>query len=131
MVKFVDTFSSVSTHPAIVGQLVADIVKHVNQYHHTKTCRKYKTVCRFKMPKLPSQRTIIAKPPRSDLSEKAALGQKHGQVVKQVREVLDNKDLMAEIQAQYPKDEEYTKSQTDEGRVTRINLVLEKAGLVS
>ena len=85
------------------------------------------------MPKLPSKRTIIARPPRSDLSamEQAALGQKHGKVVKKVREVLDNKELMAEIMAQYPNDDENTKAEADEGRAARIDAVLEKAGLVT
>ena len=38
---FVDTFSTVSLHPAVVGQIVAEIAIKVNQHSHTKTCRKY------------------------------------------------------------------------------------------
>ena len=48
--KFVDTFSTVSTHPAIVGTEVSEIAKEVNQHKHTKTCRKYLTTCRFNFP---------------------------------------------------------------------------------
>ena len=65
VVKFVDSFSTVSLHPAIVGPIVAGIAEKVNKHHHTKTCRKYNTVCRFKMPKLPSHQTLIAKPLKS------------------------------------------------------------------
>ena len=60
--RFVDSFSSVSLHPAIVGPIVAGIAEKVNKHQHTKTCRKYNTVCRFNMPKLPSFQTLIAKP---------------------------------------------------------------------
>ena len=44
VVKFIDTFSTVSLHPAIVGSIVADIAKKVNQHHHTKTCKIYNSV---------------------------------------------------------------------------------------
>ena len=62
VVKFVDTFSTVSLHPAIVGPIVKAIAEVVNQHRHTKTCRKYKPPCRFKFPKLLSYKTLIATP---------------------------------------------------------------------
>ena len=37
VVAFVDTFTTVSLHPAIVGEIVAAIAKDVNQHRHTKT----------------------------------------------------------------------------------------------
>ena len=61
LIAFVDCFTTVSLHPAIVGPIVAKIAREVNQHGHTKTCRKYITVCRFKFPKLPSYQTIIAR----------------------------------------------------------------------
>ena len=33
---------------------IVKMVKEVNTHHHTKTCRKYKTDCRFKFPRYPS-----------------------------------------------------------------------------
>ncbi len=69
VVKFVDAFSTVSLHPAIVGSIVADIAQKVNKHRHTKTCRKYKTVCRFNMPKLPSKVTMIARPPGQNITD--------------------------------------------------------------
>ena len=60
VVKLIDAFSRVSLHPAIVGPVVAEIAKSFNQHHHTKTCRKYQIVCRFKFPKLTSYYTLIA-----------------------------------------------------------------------
>ena len=35
-------------------------------HHHTQTCRKKGTECRFGFPKLPPPETIIAKQPDSD-----------------------------------------------------------------
>ena len=62
VVTFVDSFSTVSLHPAVVGPIVAKIAEKVNKHQHTKTCRKYNTKCHFNMPKLPSYKTLIAKP---------------------------------------------------------------------
>ena len=131
--KFVDTFSTVSLHPAIVGDMVASIADQVNQHHHTKTCRKYKTICRFKFPKLPSYRTLIARPTRKGLSndEKASLNKKHAAVIKKVKDALGNKELLNSILAKYPKSEEKTVEEAIEGRVKRIDALLESAGFVT
>ena len=59
---FADKFTTVSTHPGIVGQDVSEIAKEVNLHHHTHTCRKYGKECRFGFEKLPSPETIIAQP---------------------------------------------------------------------
>ena len=133
VVKFVDTFSTVSLHPAIVGHIVSDIAKKVNQHHHTKTCRKYNTVCRFKMPKLPSKETIIARPPGQNMTDnkKKITETKHATVIMKVREVLNNKEEMDSIYAQYPKDSETTMIEATEGRLNRIDAVLDKAGLIT
>jgi hypothetical protein len=133
VVIFVDSFSTVSLHPAIVGSIVAEIVKRVNQHHHTQTCRKYKTICRFNMPKLPSYETLIARPPSGNLSEevKQSLREKYDAIIKDVRKVLDDEEVMKAIFVEYPKEKEETKAEADEGRHHRINAVLEKAGLIS
>ena len=49
---FVDEFVTVSTNPEIVGDDVAKIVNEVNKHHHTKTCRKRSSECRFNYPKV-------------------------------------------------------------------------------
>ena len=123
----------VSLHPAIVGSIVAEIARKVNQHHHTKTCRKYKTVCRFKMPKLPSKKTIIAKPLQQVLSdlEKKAIEAKHAAVTNKVRAILENKEEMAAILAKYPKESEILEAEAEEGRILRINAVLDRAGLTT
>ena len=49
---FVNEFVTVSTDPEIVGDDVAEIVNEVNKHHHTKTCRKRSSECRFNYPKV-------------------------------------------------------------------------------
>ena len=41
---------------------VTNIVCDCNRHHHTKSCRKYHTTCRFNVPHFPTKETIIAIP---------------------------------------------------------------------
>ena len=131
--RFVDTFSTVSLHPAIVGSLVSAIAKQVNQHHHTKTCRKYKTICRFKFPKLPSYKTLITRPISKSLSdeESSFLKKKYEKIIKKVKEALEDKDLVNLILVKHPKDSEITVQEAVEGRKKRIDALLESAGFVT
>ena len=62
--KFIDTFIACSLNPATLaercsdGKKLAKIAKEVQEHHHTFTCRKYDTACRFKKPTFPMKRTI-------------------------------------------------------------------------
>ena len=47
---FIDQYTSVSIHERTVGKEVAKIGQEVNKHHHTKTCRKHDTTCRFNYP---------------------------------------------------------------------------------
>ena len=131
IVKFVDSFSTVSTHPALVGSVVADIALDVNQHCHTKTCRKYKSVCRFNFPKLPSCKTIIARPLSKHFSEseKKSIHAKYTAIISKVKEVLTNKDLMDGVLE--GKNMERTSEEAVTGRARRIDKVLEMAGFVT
>ena len=133
VVLFVDFFCTVSLHPALVGSIVAAIAEKVNQHCHTHTCKKYKTICRFKMPKLPSYETLIARPPDKNLSdkEKNKMEEKNAEIFKKVRDVLDDKESMKMILEKYPKQSESSKIEAKQGRLKRINAVLDKAGFTS
>ena len=119
VVTFVDAFSTVSLHPAIVGSVVAAIAVIVNQHRHTKTCRKYLTLCRFKFPKLPSYATIIVRPPGKNVSaeEKKLLEAKHNAIIKKVKEVLKDDNVIKSILEEYPKELEKTAAEATEGRL--------------
>ena len=43
-------------------KVLDDLVKDVNVHKHTKSCLKYHGSCRYGFPKLPSPKTLIAKP---------------------------------------------------------------------
>ena len=131
VIFFIDTFSTVSLHPSIVGPVVAAIAQKVNQHWHTKTCRKYQTICRFNFPKLPSYKTIIARPPTNSLNEqeKKSLEAKYSAITKRVKEVLEDKDVVESILSDFPKELEHTEADAIEGRRQRIDAVLYKAGL--
>ena len=51
------------------AEFICKVVKEVNVHHHTKTCRKFNTICRFKYPRYPSNFHIIAQENPDKLSE--------------------------------------------------------------
>ena len=59
---FIDEYTTVSIHGNTVGHEVARIAQEVNKHHHTKTCRKHDTTCRFRYPRFPAPYTIIVRP---------------------------------------------------------------------
>ena len=82
------------------------------------------------MPKLPSYKTLIAKPISIETAEgKKVAEAKHSAIIKLVNEVLSDKETILEILDLYPKTNEKTSNEAKEGRTRRINAVLEKAGL--
>ena len=62
VIRFIDQYTTVCNHGNTVGREVARIAEEVNKHHHTKTCRKHDTTCRFKYPRYPTPETIIVKP---------------------------------------------------------------------
>ena len=71
--------------------IISQIVREVNIHHHTKTCRKFDTLCRFKYPRFPSNFHIIAQEPADTLSEeeKIAFWEKINFVIEKVKSLLD------------------------------------------
>ena len=89
LLLFVDTFTTCSLDPEVIegkmyrltdndnegnsieglqkmvksaAKKVTNIVCDCNRHHHTKSCRKYHTTCRFNVPHFPTKETIIAIP---------------------------------------------------------------------
>ena len=67
---------------------VISMVEEVNKHHHTKTCRKKFTECRFQFKKFPSRRTIIARPPKGESEDISLKIQKKHEVHARVKKVI-------------------------------------------
>ena len=87
LTRFVEEFFTVRTSPYLVGEDVASVARQVNQHHHTRTCRKHGTNCRFNYPKPPSAKTMITQPFHGDKDFSYEMGKI---LINKVLEVLEN-----------------------------------------
>ena len=127
LVKWIDAFITVSTHPDTVGQDVAEIVRAVNKHHCTKTCRKLGTNCRFKYPKPPSPETIIQEPPKEGKEEKRNQSVAKGlATIRKVMDVLEDEKSIEKIMDKFTKETE-TSTEMIKNRVRRIKMVCKMA----
>ena len=80
--ELIDEWSSCSLNTG--DEELDTLVKEVNVHHHTKSCQK-KGTCRFNFPRLPSRRTLIAKPldiPENETAEEGKAKKTAGQSFK-------------------------------------------------
>ena len=104
---FIDHYTSVSVHEETVGKEVAKIAQEVNKHHHTKTCQKHDTKCRFNYPRYPAPHTIIVEPCQLiDPEEKDALVAKYQNVLRKVKIILEEEDEIKKIMEKYDKQSE-------------------------
>ena len=47
-----------------------EVVEQVQTHHHTNSCRKYGTDCRYNFDRYPSRHTIVARPLDEEMDEK-------------------------------------------------------------
>ena len=126
---FIDEYTTVSIHENTVGQEVARIAQEVNKHHHTKTCRKHDTSCRFRYPRFPAPYTIIVRPVEGETQAiKDAKMAKHMNVLRKVKEVLEDEDQVKNIMKNYKKQEE-SKQDHKHKRSQRIKDLLAIAGV--
>merc|ERR1712130_593965 len=93
LVKFIDSFMTVSTAESIVGKDVAKAVREVNQHKHSKTCRKYGGDCRFNYPKPPAPFTMVVQPlVDSDCKRRNKKLNDCARIIANVMSVLDDED---------------------------------------
>ena len=97
LANFANEFTTVTSHPSIVGKDVSTIAKEVNLHHHTHTCRKYNNDCRFGFEKLPLPETLIAQPVKGSTETKKDILKKCQETIKKVKEVLEDKDEIQKI----------------------------------
>ena len=100
--KFIDTYTTVSNHVNTVGEIVAKIAQEVNRHHHTKTCRKHDTSCRFNYPRFPAPWTIIVAPcTDKSQEERKKILLKNQQILTKVQTVLEDEEAIQKIMAKY------------------------------
>ena len=129
LTRFIDEFTTVSIHENTVGRVVAKIAQEVNKHHHTKTCRKHDTTCRFNYPRFPAPYTMIVEPCDANTSEeREELLVKYRAVLKKVKEVLEDVDVINRIMGKYDKQKE-TKAEYEKNRTKRIKELCEVAGV--
>ena len=76
------------------------IASEVNKHHHTRTCLKRGTKCRFNFPRLVSPTTILSVPIQilyPDIEEREKVSKKHSIVLDKVKDMLENKEIVEEI----------------------------------
>ena len=130
LTKFIDFFTTVSTHELSVGQDVVKIAQEVNTHHHSKTCRKHGTVCRFNYPKPPSPFTIIAKSieGQSPEAKKAILEQSH-LTINKVLKVVEDKEKLELIMSKFDKQSEIPGDDHNDCKAARIEEACKLAGV--
>ena len=108
---------------------VVDICKCVNKHSHTKTCRKYETICRFNFAKFPIWRTLISKPPQLPVAEKEKKMTEYKKILNNVKAILEEDELIQNILSEYPDKNKESREKYVENREIRIKKVLNLAGL--
>ena len=104
VINFIDQFTTVSLNEDEVGKDVAKIVEEVNKHHHTKTCNKRSLECRFRYPKFPVWTTILVRPYKSEFAEEKEKNLEHFvSILKKIREILEDEELIRKIMSKYNK----------------------------
>ena len=104
--NFIDGFTTVSINPNIVGEDVVKIVLEVNVHHHTKTCRKYDSSCRFNYPRFPTPKTIVAKPLKGKKEDVQKMMKNFDDILQKVSKILEEKEVIEKIMLSYLKQNE-------------------------
>ena len=129
LTRFIDEFTTVSIHENSVGKDVAKVAQEVNKHHHTKTCRKHDTTCRFGYPRFPAPYTMVVEPCRAEsLEEKEENLIKYRQSLKKVQDVLEDEDAIKGIMDGYDQQNE-TNEQYETNRIERIKSLCKTAGV--
>ena len=121
LTRFVDSFTTVSTHGPTVGEDVVKIVTEVNTHRHSRTCIKHGTDCRFKYPRPPAPYTIIAEPLENvEPAEAKKIFKKHKEVITAVIDAMECSTIVEELMKKYDKGSEQAGEENKKGRVKRI-----------
>ena len=129
LTRFIDEYTTVSIHENTVGKEVARIAQEVNKHHHTKTCRKHDTTCRFSYPRFPAPHTIIVKPCMAESpEEKEKMLVSYRKILRKVQDVLEDEDAIKKIMGNFDKQTE-SKEEYNANREARIRELCNTAGV--
>ena len=140
---FVDKFTTCTLNEAMIASKtddedlkkkakeVIDIVSKVNIHTDTKSCRKYQTKCRYGFPRYPIWRTLISRPLEISGEEGKKLKAKYDKILNDVKELLEDKEVIKKILEEIPKDLDKTVEDYKENRKKRILKLLAMAKLES
>ena len=143
VIAFVNKFTTCTLNEAVIASKTDDetlkkrardivqIVEAVNKHRDTKSCRKYNTKCRFGFPRFPIWKTLISRPMETSGEEGDKLKQKYKKVLKDVKELLDEKGIMESILEKTPKDLDTTLESYQKNRKKRVLKLLSIAGYKS
>jgi hypothetical protein len=98
--KFIDQYVTCQIPNEDEDPELHELVTTVQQHHHSATCKKKGTFCRFNFPKLPSRKTIVAHELESDDPVKLMyLKERFMDVLSKVHEVLSKKETLPTIES--------------------------------
>ena len=121
LTEFINEFTTVSTHEGTVGKMIVNQVQEVNIHHHTKTCYKKGSFCRFGFPRPPSPYTIISRPVgEMEAADRKKLFKKHNDIISKVMMVVDTDEDLKKIMKKFDKQSEITVSEHAQGKELRI-----------
>jgi hypothetical protein len=135
LVKYVDKFITCSLNPDKLSKMVTDgkklaeLAEEVQKHSHTRTCHKYDDTCRFHKPTFPMKKTtIFPGVSTTDDSESDEVNEKDNpELLKKVKELLDDKETIKTIMEKYNKVEE-SEEEYETNRSKRIDELLKIAG---
>ena len=102
LTNFIDNFITVCTHGNTVGNKVSQIVREVNEHHHTKTCQKNGFECRFHYPRPPAPFTIIQQPKKKS----SLCFERRNIIIDKVMEIVSEKKNIEKIMKHFEKEAE-------------------------
>ena len=125
LVNFIDNFITVCTHGNTVGEKVSQIARDVNEHHHTRTCAKKGSECRFHYPRPPAPFTIIQQPKKKT----SLCWERRNIVIDKVMEIVSDEKNIEKIMNDFDKEDE-DKETFVMNRIKRIKKICAMADVI-
>ena len=132
MINFVNKYTTCTLNPASIAEMtenpklkgkskeVAEIRKCANIHRHSRTCRKYETICRFNFAKFPIWKTLISKPLNLPSTEKEKKMKEFKNILSRVKTIIDDQEKIDNVLNEYPDRSQETREEFVKNREIRI-----------